>query len=106
MKKLQTVLLTGSLPVKLEVEKIDTISPSLGKEFLRNVMLVGVLALIAVSGVVLVRYRKIVVIFPMILVMLSELVLILGFAALVGWNLDLASIAGLIVVVGTGMNHF
>ena len=106
MKKLQTVLLTGSLPVKLEVVKIDTISPSLGKEFLRNVMLVGVLALIAVSGVVLVRYRKIVVIFPMILVMLSELVLILGFAALVGWNLDLASIAGLIVVVGTGMNHF
>ncbi|MDP3698606.1 MAG: hypothetical protein Q8R47_03390 [Nanoarchaeota archaeon] len=106
MKKLQTVLLTGSLPVKLDIVKTDTISPSLGKEFLHNVMLVGVLALVAVSGVVLVRYRKIVVIFPMVLVMLSELVLILGFAALAGWNLDLASIAGLIVVVGTGMNHF
>ncbi|MDO8510817.1 MAG: hypothetical protein Q7S55_01495 [Nanoarchaeota archaeon] len=106
MKKLQTVLLTGSLPVKLEVVKIDTISPSLGKEFLRNVMLVGALALVAVSGVVLVRYRKVVVILPMVLVMLSELVLILGFAALARWNLDLASIAGLIVVVGTGMNHF
>jgi len=106
MKKLQTVLLTGSLPVKLEVVKLDTISPSLGKEFLHNVMLVGVLALVAVSGVVLIRYRKIVVIFPMVLVMLSELVLIMGFAALAGWNLDLSSIAGLIVVVGTGMNHF
>lgn len=106
MKKLQTVLLTGSLPVKLDVVKIDTISPSLGKEFLHNVMFVGVLALVAVSGVVLYRYRKVVIIFPMVLVMLSELVLILGFAALAGWNLDLASIAGLIVVVGTGMNHF
>ncbi len=106
MKKLQTVLLTGSLPVKLEVVKIDTISPSLGKEFLHNVMLVGLLAMVAVAGVVLVRYKKAVIIFPMILVMLSELVLILGFAALAGWNLDLASIAGLIVVVGTGMNHF
>ena len=106
MKKLQTVLLTGSLPVKLDVVKIDTISPTLGKEFLHNVMLVGVLALVAVSGVVLYRYRKVVVIFPMVLVMLSELVLILGFAALAKWNLDLASIAGLIVVVGTGMNHF
>ena len=29
MKKLQTVLVTGSLPVKLEVVKMDTISPSL-----------------------------------------------------------------------------
>ncbi len=106
MKKLQTVLLTGSLPVKLEVVKTDTISPSLGKEFLHNVMFVGLLALVAVSGVVLYRYRKIVIIFPMVLVMLSEMILILGFAALAGWNLDLASIAGLIVVVGTGMNHF
>ena len=106
MKKLQTVLLTGSLPVKLDIVKIDSISPSLGKEFLQNVMLVGALALVAVSGVVLYRYRKVVIIFPMVLVMLSELVLILGFAALAGWNLDLASIAGLIVVVGTGMNHF
>src|SRR3989344_1349371 len=106
MKKLQTIMITGSLPVKLDIVKLDTISPSLGKVFLRNVMLVGLLALTAVSGVVLVRYRKIVVIFPMVLVMLSELVLIMGFAALVGWNLDLASIAGLIVVVGTGMNHF
>lgn len=106
MKKLQTVLLTGSLPVKLDVVKIDTISPSLGKEFLHNVMLVGVLAMVAVAGVVLIRYKTAIIIFPMILVMLSELVLILGFAALAGWNLDLASIAGLIVVVGTGMNHF
>src|SRR3989344_2840791 len=106
MKKLQTVLLTGSLPVKLEVAKLDTISPNLGKEFLHNVMLVGVLALVAVSGVVLYSYRKVVVILHMVLVMLSELVLILGFAALAKWNLDLASIAGLIVVVGTGMNHF
>ncbi len=106
MKKLQTVLLTGSLPVKLEVVKMDTISPTLGKEFLHNVMLVGVLALAAVAGVVLVRYKKVIIIFPMILVMLSELVVILGFAALARWNLDLASIAGLIVVVGTGMNHF
>ncbi len=106
MKKLQTVLLTGSLPVKLDVVKMDTISPTLGKEFLQNVMLVGALALVAVSVVVLYRYRKGVIIFPMLLVMLSELVLILGFAALAKWNLDLASIAGLIVVVGTGMNHF
>ena len=29
----------------------------------------------------------------------------LGFAALVGWNLDLASLAGIIIMVGTGVDH-
>lgn len=106
MKKLQTILITGSLPVKLDIVKIDTISPSLGKEFLNNVLFVGALAILAVVVVVLVRYKKAVVILPMVAVMISELVLILGFAALVGWNLDLSAIAGVIIVVGTGVNHF
>ena len=92
--------------MKLDIVKIDTISPSLGKEFLHNVLLVGALAVLAVVIVVLVRYKRAVVILPMVFVMLSELVLILGFAALVGWNLDLAAIAGLIIVAGTGVNHF
>ena len=105
MKKLQTVIITGSLPVKLEVVKMDTISPSLGKEFLNNVLLVGLLVILSVVTVVVARYRKIKVVVPMILTLLSEIVLILGFAALVGWNLDLAAIAGIIIVVGTGVDH-
>ena len=34
----------------------------------------------------------------------SEILLILGFAALVRWNLDLASLAGILVSVGTGVD--
>ena len=34
-----------------------------------------------------------------------ELILILGFAALAGINLDLAGIAGIIITIGTGVNH-
>jgi preprotein translocase subunit SecD len=105
MKKLQTVLITGSLPVKLEVVKLDTISPNLGKEFLNNILLVGLLVLLAVVIVVYIRYRKIKIVVPMALILASEIVLILGFAALVGWNLDLASIAGIIIVAGTGVDH-
>ena len=105
MKKLQTVIITGSLPVKLEVVKMDTISPSLGKEFLNNVLLVGLLVILSVVTVVFIRYRKIKVVVPMVLTLISEIVLILGFAALVGWNLDLAAIAGIIIVVGTGVDH-
>lgn len=105
MKKLQTILVTGSLPVKLEIVKLDTISPSLGKEFLNNVLLVGTLAILAVVSVVLIRYRQAKVVIPMALTLLAEIVLLLGFAALVGWNLDLAAIAGIILTIGTGVDH-
>ena len=105
MKRLQTIIITGSLPVTLEVVKMDTISPSLGKEFLDNILLVGVLVLAAVVTIVLIRYRNAKIVLPMILTLLSELVLILGFASLIGWNLDLAAIAGILIVVGTGVDH-
>ena len=38
------------------------------------------------------------------MICLSEVVLLLGFAALVGWNIDLAAIAGVIIAVGTGVD--
>ena len=41
MKKLQTVLTTGSLPVKLNVIKTDTLSPQIGGEFLKNAISVS-----------------------------------------------------------------
>lgn len=105
MKKLQTVIITGSLPVKLDVVKLDTVSPTLGKEFLKNILFVGALAILSVTVVVFLRYRKIKVVIPMIFTLLSELILILGFASLVGWNLDLAAITGIIIVIGTGVDH-
>jgi preprotein translocase subunit SecD len=105
MKRLQTVILTGSLPVKLDVLKLDTISPSLGKEFLDNILLVGALVLLSVITVVFIRYRKLSIVLPMVLTLVSEIVLILGFAAFLKWNMDLAAIAGIIIVVGTGVDH-
>jgi len=39
-----------------------------------------------------------------IVTMLAEIVLILGMAAFIGWNLDLAAIAGILVAVGTGVD--
>ncbi|MFC1801791.1 hypothetical protein ACFLZB_04990, partial [Nanoarchaeota archaeon] len=105
MKRLQTIIITGSLPVKLNIVKMDTVSPTLGNEFMRNALFVGLLAMIGVVVVISLRYRKIKIAVPMVLTMVSELVLILGFAALVGWNLDLAAIAGIIIVIGTSVDH-
>ncbi len=105
MKKLQTILITGSLPIELEIVKMDTISPELGEEFLDNLTIVAIIAILAVFTTIMLRYRKPKIAIPMSLIMLSEIVLILGFAALVGWNLDLAALAGIIIAAGTGVDH-
>jgi preprotein translocase subunit SecD len=105
MKRLQTILITGSLPVKLNIVKIDNISPALGIKFLENAMLIGFLALLAVATVVYIKYRKLRIAIPMMITSTVEIILVLGFAALVGWNLDLAALAGIIVAVGTGVDQ-
>ncbi|MAF99279.1 MAG: hypothetical protein CMH61_01575 [Nanoarchaeota archaeon] len=105
MKRLQTIIITGSLPVTLDIVKVDALSPTLGKAFLDNAIQVGLLALLAVATIIFIRYRKFIVTIPLVITLLSEVILILGFAALVGWNLDLASLAGIIIVVGTGVDH-
>ena len=104
MNRLQTILITGSLPYKLEIVKIDKISPNLGKEFIRQIVLAGLFGLLAVSIIVFVRYRKIKISLALITVSASEVVVILGVASLIGWNLDLPSIAGIIAAIGTGID--
>lgn len=104
MNKLQTVLITGSLPVKLNIVKIDTISPTLGKAFVKNAFTVGLAAIVAVALVVFIRYRKLKIAIPMMFVAASEIFIILGLAALTRYNLDLAAIAGIIAAVGTGVD--
>ena len=104
MKQLQTVLITGSLPVKLTIIKTDTLSPSLGKEFLKNALFIGIISEIAVALIVFLRYRKIKVVLPILTVITSEILLILGIAALLKQNLDIAGIAGIIIAIGTGVD--
>lgn len=105
MKGLQTILITGSLPVKMNLVKTDSISPVLGKAFVANAILIGLLSIIAVSVVIFIRYRNFFVVLGIITTIFSEVFLLLGLAALIGWNLDLAAIAGIIVAVGTGVDH-
>ncbi len=105
MKKLQTVLKTGSLPVKLNIANIESISPTLGKDFVNNSLLIGFLAILCVSAIIVNKYRQLKIALPLTLTMVSEIVLLLGLAALIGWNLDLAGIAGIILAVGTGVDN-
>ena len=47
MKRLQTILITGSLPVKLNIVDLETVSPTLGETFLQTSILVGLLSLLS-----------------------------------------------------------
>jgi len=104
MQKLQTILITGSLPYKLEIVKLDTISPTLGKDFINSIFFAGIAAILAVSIVIFFRYRKIKSSLALIITSLSEVLIILGVASFINWNLDLPSIAGILAAIGTGID--
>ncbi len=104
MSKLQTILITGSFPTKLNIVKIDSISPSLGATFANSAITLGLIAMVLVALIVYIRYRSLKISIPIFITMISELILLLGFAALFRYNLDLAAIAGILAAIGTGVD--
>ncbi len=105
MHKLQTILITGSLPYKLEIVKLDSISPLLGREFTKSILFAGLASLSAVAIIIFIRYRKIKSSLALLLTSVSEIVIILGAASFINWNLDLPSIAGILATIGTGIDQ-
>jgi len=104
MKRLQTILVTGSLPVKLDIVQTDSVSPTLGREFIGNTLFVGFVVMILVVAAIMIRYRRLVVSVPVIITLISEVVILLGVAALIGWNIDLIAIAAILIAIGTGVD--
>ena len=105
MNKLQTVLISGSLPFELTIVKLDTISPALGSQFNYAILLAGTIAILAVSMIIFVRYRKVKISLALLLISFSEILIILGIASIIKWNLDLPSIAGILATIGTGVDQ-
>lgn len=110
--RLQSILRSGSLPIELEIAKVDTITQTAGRELINSTIFVALSAAIVVSTVIFVRYRDFKISIPMILISFSEIVIVLGFYALTnsvtgskGWILDIPAIAGLIAIIGTGVNQ-
>lgn len=104
MKHLQTILLTGSLPYKLEIVKLDTISPTLGNEFNDYILLTGLLAMIIVALILFLSYRSAKISMSLMVIVLSEIIIILGITSLIQSNLDLLAIAGVLATFGTGVD--
>ncbi len=98
-------LKAGVLPVNVEIIGSGEVPAYLGAKFKEGAIVAGLAALILVTLVVFLRYRERKIVLPMFFTLFSEIILILGFAAWINWQLDLPSIAGIIAVIGTGVDQ-
>ncbi|CDG64965.1 MAG: preprotein translocase subunit SecD [Methanobacterium sp.] len=103
-KSIQTLLQSGALPVKVKIVGISSISADLGDQFINGALIAGILALIVIAAIIIVRYRSPILVIPIMLTSIAELILVLGAAAVVHWNIDLAAIAGILAAIGTGVD--
>jgi preprotein translocase subunit SecD len=105
-RELQINLRAGELRAPLDFEDGTeySLEPALAQNFKTNSAITGLIAVLAVSIVVYFRYGDGRVAAPMVVTALSEVVILLGFAAVVQLQLDLSHIAGFIAVIGTGVD--
>lgn len=101
---LEIHLRAGALPVGVTVAGSGSVSATLGDYFKVVAFAAALLALIVVGVVVYFRYREPSIVLPMIAINLAEIVILLGIARYIQ-QLDLASIAGIIAVMGTGIDQ-
>ncbi len=103
-KNLEIHLRAGALPVDVAISGSGGVTAERGVQTQLLVLLAGILALVAVGVVVFYRYREPSIVLPMVLVNASEIIILLGIARYIQ-QLDLATIAGLIAVLGTGIDQ-
>jgi preprotein translocase subunit SecD len=106
-QQLKINLEAGALPTDLAIEEEGTtyfLEPALAQDFKFFSLIAGIVAWLAVSFVVFIRYGSPRVAIPMLATAGAEVYLLLGFASAVGLALDLSHMAGFIAVIGTGVD--
>ncbi|MDD1668188.1 MAG: preprotein translocase subunit SecD [Methanomicrobiales archaeon] len=101
---LEIHLRAGALPVDVAVSNFGQVSAPLGEYFKLMSFVAGIMALLTVGLVIYIRYREPAIVLPMVGTNFAEVIILLGIARFVQ-QLDLASIAALIAVVGTGIDQ-
>ena len=102
---LEIHLRAGALPVDVSIAGSGGTSAPLGEHYKAMALLAGIFALITVGFVIYYRYREPSIVLPMVLINASEILILLGFIALIRFQMDLPTIAGLIAVMGTGLDQ-
>ncbi|AKB84269.1 preprotein translocase subunit SecD [Methanococcoides methylutens] len=104
-EQLQIHLRAGALPVNVVLMGSGQVDAALGAQFKKQALFAGLFALLAVALVVFRRYGQKEILLPMVGTSICELIMILGVAATIKWQLDLPAIAGIIAAIGTGIDH-
>jgi len=102
---LQVHLRAGALPVNVQLVGSGHVDAGLGSQFKTEAVIAGLVSLLGVAAIVFRRYRRREILLPMVGTSTSEVIMILGVAAVIGWQLDLPAIAGIIASIGTGIDH-
>jgi preprotein translocase subunit SecD len=103
-KNLEIHLRAGALPVDVVVAGAGYTPANFSDYYKLMVVIAGLLALVAVGVVIFYRYREPTIVLPMIATNIAEIIILLGIATFIQ-QLDLAAIAGLIAVLGTGIDQ-
>ncbi len=98
------LLSSGNLPVKAVVESKSEFPASIGEKFLGYSFIIGIIAIFTVALAIYLRYRALFIVVPTLITGFSEILIVLGIAAIINWELDLPAIAGIIAAVGTGVD--
>jgi len=102
---LEIQLRAGALPVDVAIAGSGSTSASLGQHYMEMCLIAGIFALIMVAFVIFYRYREPRIVLPMVLINASEIVILLGFISVIQFQMDLPTVAGLIAVLGTGIDQ-
>ncbi len=102
--ELLVILSSGSLPAPISLVSEYIIPPEYGFSSFLTFMAALVVAMVSVAAFIALRYRKKEIFLPISATILSEVILVLGFASLIGWRLDIPSLVGMIAAVGSGVD--
>jgi len=78
MKELQAILQSGRLPAPIQIDNISTISSSLGGQFMSAAIISIIASLIAVGGLIYLRYDDPRLVLPIVVTGASEVYILLG----------------------------
>ncbi|WP_321508662.1 preprotein translocase subunit SecD [uncultured Methanoregula sp.] len=98
-------LRAGALPVETKIVGSGSVPAEQGAKNKMVSLIAAILALITVGIVIYYRYREPSIVLPMVLINASEVIILLGFISAIKFQIDLPTIAGLIAVVGTGIDQ-
>ncbi|MFH0835823.1 MAG: hypothetical protein V1834_01535 [Candidatus Micrarchaeota archaeon] len=104
IRELKSVLTGGKLPVSTIVGSYYNVEPALGQNFLYYSFVGIIVALVCVAIVIIIRYRNLGLIWPVLITNVVEILLLLALIGGFG-TLDLSAMAGVIALIGTGVDN-